>query len=140
MQTLSPVVSRGNESYNINSPNISPVIVVRNYLHTCVFATYSSCGYYSRAVFILLRAPDCAATIQGRQLFEAGVYLRAASTRGRCLFEGVTIRGWRLFEAGVYSRAVSIRRNTGMRSDCMLVTLTLVGLAINWGEPERAPH
>ena len=61
---LSPAVSRGNELYNTNSPSASPVIVVRNYLHTCACAAYSSHGYYSRAVFISLRAQsDCAATI-----------------------------------------------------------------------------
>ena len=40
----------------------------------------SSCGYYSRAVFISLRAPDCAATIRGRQLFEGGVYSKKYGT------------------------------------------------------------
>ena len=36
---------------------------------TCVYApTCTSCGYYYRAVFISLEAPDCATTIRGRRL------------------------------------------------------------------------
>ena len=60
-------------------------------------------GYYSRA-----------ATIRGRRLFEGGDYSRAATIRGRRLFEGgdysraATIRGRRLFEGGDYSRAATI--------------------------------
>ena len=42
------------------------VTVVRNYAH----AAYSSRDYCSREVFILLRAPDCTATIWGQCLFE----------------------------------------------------------------------
>ena len=52
------------------------------YMHVCVphiVATYSSHGYYSRAVFILLRAPNCAATTGEQQLFEGSVYSRVAS-------------------------------------------------------------
>ena len=37
-------------------------------------AAYSSRSYYSRAAFISLGAPDCAATIRGRRLIEGGVY------------------------------------------------------------------
>ena len=38
--------------------------MTRNYSHMCACAVYSIHGYYLRAVFISLRAPDCAATIQ----------------------------------------------------------------------------
>ena len=69
-QPLSPAVSRGNESYYTNSPSASLVTVVRK---------YSSCSYYLRAAFISLRASDCAATIQGQRLFEAGVYSKQYS-------------------------------------------------------------
>ena len=47
----------------MNSPSAS-------YLHMCACAEYSSRSYYLRAVFSLLRAPDCAATIEGRRLFK----------------------------------------------------------------------
>ena len=40
----------------------------RNYLHAC--ATYTSCSYYSRVAFTLLRASACAATIRGWRLCE----------------------------------------------------------------------
>lgn len=56
--------SRGNESYNTNSP----VINVRNYLHICACATYTSCGYDSRAAFVLFRIEWL--------LFKAGDYLK----------------------------------------------------------------
>ena len=36
----------------------------------CACAEYSSRSCYLRAVFSLLRAPDCAATIEGRRLFK----------------------------------------------------------------------
>ena len=39
--------------------------VIRKYLHTCACATYGSCSYYLGAVFISLRASDCAATFDG---------------------------------------------------------------------------
>ena len=92
MQPLSPTVSRGKESYNRNSPSASPVTVVRNYSHTCMYAVYSSCGYYLRPAFTSLRTPgpDCAATIRGQRLFRSELptvqllfddYLRAAIIR-----------------------------------------------------------
>ena len=34
-QPLSPAVSCGNESYNMNDPSASPVMVVRKYSHVC---------------------------------------------------------------------------------------------------------
>ena len=34
-------------------------------IHTCAHAVYTSSGYYSRAEFILFRASNCAATIEG---------------------------------------------------------------------------
>ena len=39
-------------------------------------ATYTSHGYYLKAVFILFRASNCAATIRGQRLFEGGVYIQ----------------------------------------------------------------
>ena len=45
-------VSRGNESYNTNSPSASPLAVVRNYSHMCVCAAYSSRSYCSKVAFI----------------------------------------------------------------------------------------
>ena len=50
--------------------------VFKNYSHTHVYATYTSHGYYSRAVFIFLRP-----FLVVRLLFESGNYLRAASNR-----------------------------------------------------------
>ena len=38
-----------------------------------------SCGYYSRAAFILFRASDCAATFRGRPLFEKMRYILGES-------------------------------------------------------------
>ena len=78
-QPLSPAVSRGNESYYTNSPSASLVTVVRKYSQASACAAYSSCSYYLRAAFISLRASDCAATIQGQRLFEAGVYSKQYS-------------------------------------------------------------
>ena len=46
-------------------------------LHMCVCTAYSSRGYYSRVAFILLRAPDCVATIWKWQLFEEIRYVRS---------------------------------------------------------------
>ena len=40
-------------------------LVIRNYLHMCACTAYTNCCYYPRAVFILLRASDDAATIWG---------------------------------------------------------------------------
>ena len=62
--------------YNTNRPSASPVIVARNYLHICACAVCSSHGYYLRAVFILLKAPNCVATIRGWRLFEGHFYLK----------------------------------------------------------------
>ena len=73
--SLSSAVSRGNELYNMNSTSASLVTIVRNYSHCVPCAAYSNCGYYLRAAFISLRPSDCAATIQGQQLFEGGIYL-----------------------------------------------------------------
>ena len=67
-QPLSPAASHEKELYNTNSPSSSPLIVVRNYSHTCACAAYTSCGYYSRAAFISLRA------LIPRLLFEGSVY------------------------------------------------------------------
>ena len=36
----------------------------------------SNCGYYLRTAFISLRAPDCAAAIRGRRLFEEIWYIQ----------------------------------------------------------------
>ena len=77
-QPLSSALSHGNESYNMNSPSVSPVTVVRNYLQSCLCSAHTSRSYYSRAVFILVRPSDCAAL-----LFEGGDYLRW------CLFEEI---------------------------------------------------
>ena len=71
----------------MNSPSASLVTVITNDSQMC--ATYTSRSYYSRVVFISLRASDCAATIRGRRLFEGGDYLRAVTIRGRRLFEEI---------------------------------------------------
>ena len=68
VQHLSPSVSRGNDSYNTNSPNASRVTVVRNHLHTCARAAFTSRGYYSRAAFISFKSFGL-----------CGYYLRAAT-------------------------------------------------------------
>jgi len=80
---------------------VNAVSIVRNYSHTC-FA-YTTCGYFMRAAFVLLRALDCVATIQGRWLFKGGYYSRA-----------VTIQGWWLFKGGdcVIRRKYSMLRNS----------------------------
>ena len=64
MHPLSPAVS-GNDAYNTNGSSASMVTVVRNDSHMRVHTAYTSCGYYSRAEFILFRASNCAATIEG---------------------------------------------------------------------------
>ena len=51
------------------------VTVVRNHLHTWCACCVSSCGYYSRAAFISLRASNCAATIRRQCLFKEIWYL-----------------------------------------------------------------
>ena len=71
-QPLSPAVNHGNKLYNTNSPSASMMTVVRDHSHMCVRAMFTSRGYYSRAKF--------AATIQGRPLFEDGVYSKKYST------------------------------------------------------------
>ena len=53
---------------------------MRNYLHRCVCAEYSSSSYYARVAFISLRAPDCAATNQGQRLFEEIWYFSTVAT------------------------------------------------------------
>ena len=77
-QLLSPAVNHGYDSYNTNtnSPSASMVTIVKKYSHTCVRATYTSHGYYSRAALTSFRAFDCVATIQGQWLFEDGIYLK----------------------------------------------------------------
>ena len=55
-QPLSPAVSRGNNSYNTNSPSASVVTVIRKHSHTCVCATFTSHGYYSTAGFISFKS------------------------------------------------------------------------------------
>ena len=72
-QPLSPAVSRGNESQNTNRPRDSSVSVDGNYQYAHSCTAHTSRGYYLRVAFISLRAPNCAATIGGRQLFEGGV-------------------------------------------------------------------
>ena len=72
---LLDAISRGNDSYNTNSPSTSTVTVIRKYT-PCILA---------------------AATIRGWRLFVqsfglCGYYLRA-----------VTIRGWHLFEEVQYT-------------------------------------
>ena len=69
-QPLSPAVSRANNACNTDNPSTSVVTVVRNYLQTCSHVMYTNRGYYSRAVFIFLRASDCVAAIQGWCLFK----------------------------------------------------------------------
>ena len=67
-QPLSPTVSHGNDSYNTNSLSASVVTVVRNHLHACARAGFTSCGYYSRAAFISFKSFGL-----------CGYYLRVAS-------------------------------------------------------------
>ena len=90
-QPLSPAVSRGNKLYNTNSPSTNLMNIIRNYSHLCACGTtvgpatiqgqcllclellrrlifvcmwhYSRYSYYLRAMFTLLRAPECAANI-----------------------------------------------------------------------------
>ena len=76
VQPLSPTVSSGNDLYNTNSPSASMVTVFRNHLDTCAHAVFTTCGNYSRAVFISTKSFGL-----------CGHYLRAA-----------TIRRWHLFE------------------------------------------
>ena len=60
--SLSVLLSAMERSCTTCTPNIS---------HAYAYAAYdTSCGYYSRAVFISLRAFDCKATIQRQSLFE----------------------------------------------------------------------
>ena len=55
LHSLSALLSsRGNKLYNTNSPNSSPVTVVRNYLQPCSCAVYARHGYCLRAAFISL--------------------------------------------------------------------------------------
>ena len=58
------------ELYNTNTPSTSQVTVIRNYLQSCLCATYTSHGYYSRAAFICSELPIV------RLLFEGSVYLK----------------------------------------------------------------
>ena len=75
-QPRSPAVSHGNDWYNTNSPSASVVTILRNCSHTHVrVPAYTGHGYYSRVVFISLRASDCAATIRGRRLFKELQYV-----------------------------------------------------------------
>ena len=53
---LSLAVSRGNDSYNTNSPSASVVTVVRNHSHMCARAEFTSCGYYLRAAFVSFKS------------------------------------------------------------------------------------
>ena len=55
---------------------------------------YSSCSNCLRVVFILLGAPDCATTIQGRRLFEA------ASNQRNTVIDSCGVRQSGLVEAG----------------------------------------
>ena len=57
----------------------SPWTVILAYSHTCACATYTSCSYYLRAAFILLRASIV------RQLFKGGNHSRAVSNRRNTL-------------------------------------------------------
>ena len=51
--SISPTVSRENETYRINSPNVTPMTVIGSYLHTYVCAVHRfSHGYYLRVVSI----------------------------------------------------------------------------------------
>ena len=73
MQPPSSTFICGNKSYNTNNPSGSQWTVVINCSHNmCVCAMVTSCGYYSREAF---RASDCAATFQGRPLFEEMQYI-----------------------------------------------------------------
>ena len=89
-------VSRGNNSYNTNSPSASVVTITRNHSHTCACAAFISCGYYSRARFfffiqelwiVWLLFKGCHysrdATIQGMPLFEGSVHLKKYSKLGK---------------------------------------------------------
>ena len=60
-RSLSVLLSAGNELYYTNSPSASLVTVVRN---ICT-RVYTSCGYYSRTAFILLKAFVCGSTVGG---------------------------------------------------------------------------
>ena len=55
-------------------PSASQGTIVRNDSHMCVCAAYTSHSYYSRVVFISLKASDCVATIRGWRLFEYGSF------------------------------------------------------------------
>ena len=69
-QPLSPAVSRGNGSYNTNSPSASVVTIIRNHSHTCACVAFTSRGYYSRTAFISFKSFGL-----------CSYYLRAASIR-----------------------------------------------------------
>ena len=47
----------------------------------CLCTVYISRGYSSRAALILLRVPDCAATIRGRCLIEEIQHIECACVR-----------------------------------------------------------
>ena len=68
--------------------------------HSCV---PHICGYYLRAEFILLGAPDCADTLQMWWLFKGGDYSRAASNR-RSLGQRSSLlcQKWVFFPNGVW--------------------------------------
>ena len=63
-----------------------------------------------------------AATIRGRLLFESGYYSRAGTIRGWLLLQGgyysraTTITGWLLFEGGYYLRAATIESSYYLRA------------------------
>ena len=62
-------------------------------------------GYYSRVAFISLKASDCAATSQGQQLFEGGIYLRAAFISLESLKTSMTA-GYGTYECDVYTHVI----------------------------------
>ena len=68
--SLSVLLSAVETSVRTYSPRDSSVRVGGNYQYIRLCAACTSRGYYSRVVFILLRASDCVTTIRGWRLIE----------------------------------------------------------------------
>ena len=84
MQLLSPVVSRGNELHNTNSPSAS-LLNIRKIIRICVHALRILAeANYSKAAFISLEASNSAATIQRWGLFKGGIYLKIYGKSKTC--------------------------------------------------------
>ena len=69
--SLSVLLSAVETSRTTKQPSASLVTVVRDYSQSC--SVYTSHGYYLRAVFISLRASNCAATIQRNTVYRAAI-------------------------------------------------------------------